>query len=163
MNQHHTLQYEGSITDDLRSFLCTTLRQALQDNLPGAKKATRLVSFALELLDNAQRYGRRGKIELEWEAKDTELIITVTNIASRKNADRLQQVVDHVSSMPLDDVIAEYKKILLNNEFNDHGGGGLGMLQIVKNGARELKVKLQEIEADSIRCSSTVTAQIEIQ
>ncbi len=160
MNQKHTLTYEGNISDDLRSFMCSTLKQGMADNMPEATRVTKLIGFALELLDNAQRYGNGAKIEFEWLTNGNNLIVTVKNISNQYNAERLQDTVNHVVSLDADALAAEYKEVMLNNEFNNAGGAGLGFLQMAKNGAKEILIKIEEAANGMCVCSSTIVAQI---
>ncbi len=160
MDQRHTLTYDGNISDDLRSFMCSTLKQSMEDNMPEVKRVTKLIGFALELLDNAQRYGDGAKIEFEWHTDGNNLAVTVKNISSLYNARRLSDTVDHVLSLDSDDLTAEYRAVMLNNEFNNAGGAGLGFLQMAKNGAKEIRVKIEDLANGLCVCSSTVIAPI---
>jgi len=158
--KHHTMKYEGNISDDLRSFLCTTLKQVTMDNVPAAKRVTRLVSFALELLDNAQRYSTNGTVEFDWQAQGTTLTITVTNKSTQYNAKRLKQAIDHVRTLNHEQIAIEYKNKMLNNEFNEKGGAGLGILQMAKQGATDIQLEITNLGDDDVMCSSTVIAEM---
>jgi hypothetical protein len=156
MHNKHQITYEGNLSDDLRSFMCTTLKQAMSDNIPEARRITKLVGFAIELLDNAQRYGEDMRVQFEWKALDNELVIEVKNIATMENAKRLEEQADRINQLSLTEIESEYKAKLMNSDFNDHGGAGLGLLQIMKNGAQNLRINVQEMNDGVWSCVSSV-------
>lgn len=159
--QKHTLTYEGNISDDLRSFMCSTLKQSMEDNMPEAKRVNKLVGFALELLDNAQRYGNGTKIEFEWTSSGNELTVTVKNLSNMQNAKRLKDTVDHVAKLNSEGLVAEYRTKMLDNKFNESGGAGLGFLQMAKNGAKDIKILIEDAVDGMCICSSTIIASID--
>ncbi len=156
MNKSHLVTYQGNLSDDLRSFMCTTLRQAMADNQPSAKKITKLVGFAIELLDNAQRYSPESRVEFEWKTQDNDLIIEVKNMASKENAQRLYEQAARISQLSPSEIISEYKSKLMNSDFNDHGGAGLGLLQIMKNGAENIRINIQDMNDGVWSCVSSI-------
>ncbi len=162
MSKQHEITYKGNLSDDLRSFMCTTLKQAMADNRPEQQRITKLVGFAIELLDNAQRYGEGDRVEFEWKTQGNDLIIEVKNVASRENAQRLKEQASWINQLSLNEIVAEYKAILTNSDFNKHGGGGLGLLQIMKNGAEYLRINIQEINEGVWACMCSILVPLSI-
>ncbi len=162
MEKSHHFTYEGNLTDDLRSFMCTTLKQAMSDNEPAAKRITKLVGFAVELLDNAQRYGNGTKVEFEWKTEENELMIIVKNVSTEQNARTLKNQAERISALQITEIEAEYKSKLMNQDFNESGGAGLGLLQIMKNGASNLRINVQEMNNGSWMCVSSVLVPMNV-
>ncbi len=162
MEKSHHFTYEGNLTDDLRSFMCTTLKQAMSDNEPSVRRITKLVGFAIELLDNAQRYSNGTKVEFEWTAEQNELRIVVKNISTEQNARTLKNQAERISSLDLSEIEAEYRSKLMNSDFNSSGGAGLGLLQIMKNGAKNLRINVEEMKDGAWMCVSSVLVPMSI-
>ncbi|MDZ4751873.1 MAG: DUF6272 family protein [Flavobacteriales bacterium] len=157
-----SLNYHGRLTDDLRANICDLLRQSLRDNLDGIKQISKLVLYALELLDNAQRYSTVNDVRFECEAKNGELTLSVINKASLEDANRLMETVNSLRNKSSDEINVIYKKSLSNNQFGSKGGAGLGFLQILRNGSNELNVHVEQLSGDIHLCKSVLVAKITI-
>lgn len=156
----NAINYRGRLTDDLRANICDLLRQSLRDNLDGISQISKLVLYALELLDNAQRYSSVNDVRFECEAEDGLLKLSVINKASAEDAIRLRDTVDSLRFKTPEEIDKIYKENLSNNMFGDKGGAGLGFLQIMRNGSNELNVDIQQLQDNQRLCKSVLVAKI---
>jgi hypothetical protein len=128
--------------------------------MDGISQISKLVLYALELLDNAQRYSSVNDIRFECEAKDGLLKLSVINKASAKDAIRLRDAVNSLRFKSAEEIEMIYKENLSNNKFGEKGGAGLGFLQIMRNASNELSVDIQQLQDNQRLCRSVLVAKI---
>lgn len=160
MNTYH-FTYEGSISEDLNVSLGHSLKTTLELNVPLVTKIQRMVSFALEMLDNSLRYSSDKKVEFHWYAKENDLVITVKNFSSAEDAKKLKRTVEYVSKLNSEQVQEEYMRIMRNEEFNEKGGAGLGILHMTKHGAKKIHVEIEGND-DAVTCTCQIVAPMTI-
>jgi hypothetical protein len=153
--------YEGVISEDLNVSIGQALKASLETNIPMANRIQRMITFALEMLDNALRYSTDKTVNFEWHAKEDQLMIRIKNFSNVKDAEKLQQTVRHVNSLSREEVYEEYLKVMKNEEFNEKGGAGLGILHLSKLGAQRIAVQL-EGSNDLVKCTCEIVAPIEL-
>src|SRR5688500_9711425 len=155
------LEYRGQLTSEVRLQLLDLLKCIALFNLGPRTDHKKLVGIALELLDNAQRYNSSNDIELSWTIANGELVITITNKASSRDAHRLLETVERISRMDPEEISAEFKRQLTNGSFGDSGGAGLGMLQIARKAGRNISARIEATVADEFLCTSKVITPLD--
>lgn len=155
------LEYKGLLTSEVRIQLLEMLQCMALYNLGPRTDLKKLVGVALELLDNAQRYNTSDDIDFRWHIEQGTLVIRITNKASRHNAQRLIETVDHISRMNKEEIIAEFKRQLTNEHYGDHGGAGLGMLQIARKAGRNISAKIEPTVKDEYFCTSEIITRLD--
>ena len=75
------IQFQGAINEDIGANLTKLVLSAFSTYLHQASDAKRCTSVALELIDNAQRYARDGKIMFEISNSDGAVNIRLENLA----------------------------------------------------------------------------------
>lgn len=156
-----TFMYEGLITNDINALFGAILKDTIQAKVPQAYRLQRPMSFALELLDNAVRHSTDQTIKFEWWVEDGNILIQLTNEAKLQDAYRLRDLTKAIASFSPEEVNAEYKRVMLLEGFNDHGGAGLGFLHMVKHGAKIEHVSLNQQDDDKATCTCKLSAKIE--
>jgi hypothetical protein len=58
--------------------------------------------------------------------------VTTGNLVSKENAERLKRYIDRVNAMNKDQLRDYYQMVLTNGEISERGGGGLGILKIIR-------------------------------
>jgi hypothetical protein len=159
MNQY-SFVYEGQLSNDLNVVFGSLMKNAVQENMPETQRVQRLMSFALEMLDNALRYSPSRRVVFQWMAEGDKLKITVENDASMEDAERLKRTADHIRQLSPEEINEEYKRIMRNSEFNAKGGAGLGLLHMTKHGATSIDVNVVPAQENLAICSSTLTTSI---
>lgn len=155
------LDYAGLLSSDVRVQLTDLVNTVALANLGKRRDLRKLCSIAIELLDNAQRHGTSEKITFNWRIEGDSLVVIVANTASEHDAKRLQNQVEALHNMNSEEVAEEFKRQLMNPEFGEHGGAGLGLLQIVKKGAKTYNVSLErDSNGRDYICTSTVYASL---
>lgn len=155
------IEYKGLINGELRLCLFDLVKYAALYNLGKRSDLKRLVGIALELLDNAQRYSSGQEVSFTWHIEGDQLVASISNRASHKDAMRLKRVVESIEAMTTQEIADAFKEQLIHEGFSDKGGAGLGMLQIARKKGRSVEAKVLPIHANEYLCTSTVIASLE--
>lgn len=156
--ERNLVQYEGQLSSEVRIQLLDLLKVVSLANLGERSDLKRLCGIALELLDNAQRYGNSRDMSFEWHIEDQSLVVTIKNRANRMDAERLMKTVDGINAMSVEEVAAAFRAQLTNEQFGEKGGAGLGMLQIAKRTGGLIKARIEQVNTEEFLCTSQVSA-----
>jgi hypothetical protein len=137
------LGYDGRLSSDVRVQLTDLLAAIALANLGKRTDLRKLCSIAIELLDNAQRHCTGDTIHFSWRIVGSDVVVSVQNRAQGQDALRLKAQVDSVLAMTNDEITEAFKAQMMNPEFGEKGGAGLGILQIVKKGGKNYEVELE--------------------
>jgi Family of unknown function (DUF6272) len=149
------VHYDGIVDDEIRSQLQDFLQSVATSNKLTAAGLKRILCFALELLDNAQRYAI-GQVSFDWSSDDSQLIITLRNEAKSADANRLKTIVDRIKTMSAEEIDKEYKEQLINGQF----GAGLGYLQMARKGAKDMEIELLDSPNGYNLCISKIATNL---
>ena len=154
------LDYKGVLSSEVRVQLLELLHHVALGNLGQRGDLKRLVGIALELLDNAHRHSISREVAFRWHVEGTDLLVTIRNLASRSDAERLLEAVKDIQRMNPDEIALAFKRQLTDNGFGEKGGAGLGMLQIAKKIGNNITVDIEKTGDDEFLCTSQVIADL---
>jgi hypothetical protein len=83
------IRYEGLLNSEVRVQLTDLLMAIALTNLGSRGDLKKLFGVAVELLDNAQRYCSAGSVSFQWRIQGPELVIEISNLADKADAERL--------------------------------------------------------------------------
>lgn len=158
--EKNLLEYKGQLSSEVRIQLLDFINCVALFNLGQRNDLKKLVGIALELLDNAQRYNASNDVDFHWRIVDDTLVVSISNTASRTDAERLMNCVRSISTMTEEQLSAAFKEQMLNQGFGEKGGAGLGMLQIARKGDRRITADIEPTHNDLFRCTSKVTTTL---
>lgn len=145
--------FEGLLNGDVRVNLLGVLH-GVHDPGIGKGDMKKLCGVAMELLDNAQRYGS-GPIAFEWSMDEISYSIKVVNHASEVDANRLIDAVAQANTLGPAELKTKLLEELTNGRFGVKGGAGLGFLQIANRTHGDMKATIHPLEEKLYRCEST--------
>jgi hypothetical protein len=91
------------------------------------------INCLVELIDNAFRYSiEASEVGIEIELSYDQVSFVVTNQSSLNDVEVLMLQVESYKRMSDDELDWLYRQKLSNNSFNERGGAGLGLLQIMR-------------------------------
>lgn len=159
MDKNH-IEYLGRMSSEVRIQLLDLLKVVSLANLGQRNDLKKLCGIALELLDNAQRYGTSPDVNFGWRIEGDSLVVTITNHASQKDAERLVEIVESINAMTTEEVAEAFRNQLMNEGFGEKGGAGLGMLQIAKKTGSRLSARIAPASDGQYTCISEVCAPL---
>ena len=160
--ERNLLEYKGRLSSEVRIQLLDLLKSIALLNLGPRSDLKKLVSIALELLDNAQRYNVSKEVDFRWHIAEDQLVVTITNTANPTDAMRLMDAVRDIERMSPEEIAEAFKQQMLNQSFGEKGGAGLGMLQIARKVGKNITADIRPLNPDEYLCTSTVSTLLDI-
>lgn len=158
--EKNTLLYEGLIDESFIAQVAEMLNGVLTLQLGQRKDLRKICGFGLELLDNGMRYGSDHRVIFSWTIGDKSVVFEMTNKAQLDDAQRLLDNAATVRSLSDEELNSRYKEQMLNPAFGKKGGAGLGLLQLVRRGARLVDVRVTANDCGDYICHSTIEANL---
>ncbi|GAF04076.1 SiaB family protein kinase [Saccharicrinis fermentans] len=144
------LNFNGSITPDLITEALETIEKSL--NLKNEKNKVRkkVYNVFVECLQNLYHHVDRPPVDLDLVQKDNFGVIILSkdssfyristgNFVDKNKISVIKDRIDQVNSLTDKEIRMLYLDIMSNGEFSDKGGGGLGMLDIVRKTGNKLE------------------------
>lgn len=157
----NTLSYQGTIDANCVVDFVDLLNRVLASGFGTKKELKRICSFAVELLDNGVRYSHDATVTFGWTINANGVCFELSNKADREDALRLQNQAKELQKIDREDMRKIFQKQLAETQFGAKGGAGLGLIQMLRKGALNLDIKVNQISCGSYVCSSKLTTQFE--
>jgi hypothetical protein len=155
------LEYAGGIfsdviTDTLAEF---ETKAGTLDDLKRVKK--KVYNVLVECLQNLYHHVDEPPEGTEIDEKDrygaivlskdgTFYRISTGNFVKKEKINSIKDRIDQVNSLSDEEIKLVYREILNNSEFSDKGGGGLGMLDIVRKTGNKLEYNFFQVDDNYI-------------
>lgn len=155
-SDEQSFEYEGKLDSTVRANILDILYSYKENEFYTLSELRKHCGVALELLDNAQRYAVNDRyVKFTWNASKDGIEIKMFNMASKKDAERMIQQVNKLNSMDKTALKAGILEQLKNGSFNEAGGAGLGLMQLVSRAGHKLEAKITKLEDHLYLCESS--------
>ncbi len=155
------LEYVGSISSDVISNSLAEFESkasALAD-LKRVKK--KVYAVLVECLQNLFHHVDEPPVDAEIDEKDkygavvlskdgTFYRISTGNFVKKEKINSIKDRIDQVNSLSDEEIKLVYREILSNSKFSGKGGGGLGMLDIVRKTGNKLEYNFFQVDSNYI-------------
>lgn len=143
------LAYKGDITPALITNVLEIVESKLEDTEAAVKVKKKVYFVLVECLQNLFHHidvPNRNKEEEKFAMfiiarSDTTYKISTGNFVVHENINVLKEKMDKVNSLTRDELKSLYKVVLNNNTYSSKGGGGLGLIDIVRKTGSKLEYK----------------------
>lgn len=155
------LEYNGSITSGVIAEALDAIEKSL--NLKNEKNRVRkkVYNVFVECLQNLYHHVDYPPVSAPVEQESNFGIIILSkdgsfyristgNFVKKEKLNYIKDRIDQVNSLSDEEVRMLYRDILGNEEFSDKGGGGLGMLDIVRKTGNKLEYYFYEFDNEYI-------------
>ena len=162
-SEENTLfSYLGEINEENIAKILDQIERKLYDIGESVKTIKRVYYISVESLQNLYHHAETPKIkdnENRYEDKvafilsekvNNRYLITTGNFIKRKNIRMLKERIDQLNFLSKEEVRILYKLILNNEEFSEKGGGGLGMIDLVKRTGHNLNYNFYNFDEEYI-------------
>ncbi len=153
----------GSVSEDVISSILEKIEEVLEKNNTDMKTFKKVYHISVEALQNLYHHAdspnkNGNKIEnnivfiLKEGSEKTKgkFNILTGNFINKSNTRLLKERIDQLNFLSKDEIRTLYKLILNNNEFSEKGGGGLGMIDLVKRSGNSLSYNFYNFDSDYI-------------
>jgi len=155
------LEYAGNISSDVISNTLAEFESKTDayEDLKRVKK--KVYNVLVECLQNLYHHVDKAPENAEIDEKDkygaivlsrdgTFFRISTGNYVKKDKISSIKDRIDQVNSLSDDEVKVLYREILKNSEFSEKGGGGLGILDIVRKTGNKLEYNFFQVDDDYI-------------
>lgn len=148
------MKYQLSLSSmEVESLIDRISLEAVQLNIH--KKFLKIaINCLVELIDNAFRYSNdKANVMVEIDISEEIIAFTVINQSTLSDVEVLMLQVESYKRMTEPELDLMYRQKLSNNTFNDRGGAGLGLLQIMrKNCLKEIVISPKLGVSSKVQC-----------
>jgi len=130
--------YIGKFTNKITSIFSTLLKEELDKNSEQKKTKRRVFHAMVETMQNIQRHAEEFTGEsftnglfMVGKRGYTFYIITINKV-NVKNTEKLSKSIDHVNNCSVEELNEMHKQQLKNGKIGEHGGAGLGLIDIAR-------------------------------
>ena len=155
------LEFAGSISSDVISNTLSEFESKFGSDRELRRIKKKVYNVLVECLQNLYHHVDQPPEEADVDEKDrygavvlskdgTFIRISTGNFVKKEKIDSIKDRIDQVNSLSDDEVKMLYRVILSNSEFSDKGGGGLGMLDIVRKTGNKLEYNFFQVDDEYI-------------
>ena len=155
------LEYAGSISSDVISNTLAEFESKISTSEDLKRVRKKVYNVLVECLQNLYHHVDEPPENVELDEKDkygaviltrdgTFFRISTGNFIKKDKINSIKDRIDQVNSLSDDEVKILYREILNNSEFSDKGGGGLGILDIVRKTGNKLEYNFFQVDDDYI-------------
>ncbi len=155
------LEYAGSISSDVISNTLAEFESKINMSEDLKRVRKKVYNVLVECLQNLYHHVDEPPENVELDEKDkygaviltrdgTFFRISTGNFIKKDKINSIKDRIDQVNSLSDDEVKILYREILNNSEFSDKGGGGLGILDIVRKTGNKLEYNFFQVDDDYI-------------
>jgi len=144
--------YRGDFSENITLNILNLTEAKFVNDIDAHKKQKRISYLLIESLQNVIRHGDTpsdNSIDSESllviQKTKNSIFISTGNIIENKNIKKLKAYLDKLRNFNKKDLTKEYNKILLNGVISDKGGGGLGLLTMVRRTDGKFKFDFKKI------------------
>ena len=155
----------GSVSEDIISLILDKIENSLKDSEIELKTYKKIYHISVESLqnlyhhsDSPDKYGNaieNNVVFIIKEENDPKKInrkfnIITGNFINKSNTRMLKERIDQLNFLSKDELKTLYKLILNNDTFSEKGGGGLGMIDLVKRSGNSLSYNFFNFDSNYI-------------
>lgn len=160
MSNHNIIySYRGAMSNAILNNILNTMASKmaeLGDKPPNIKKVNSvLIECCQNLIHHAeypQDSGNGAYLPSLSVAREGQNYAIITgNLVTADNAKRLKAYIDRINEMSKEELREYYQTVLTNGEISEHGGGGLGILKIIRKTVdSKLEYAFEQLSADKL-------------
>jgi hypothetical protein len=158
--KEYLLKYKGTLNSSFSDELTVSILDSLKGVTVSLKDHKKINVIALELIDNALRYGLMREVSFTIWQEDDLLWMELINFARCDDAKKLQESSERIQNLTPAEIEMAFNKQLQNPSFGERGGAGLGLLHIARKGAMAIEVTTEKTDENSCKCRITVKRKI---
>lgn len=142
------LAFKGDITSDLLTSVLQIIESKMDTMQENPKLRKKVYIILVELLQNLYHHMDDQPVDVNDEPARTAIFmigkeenqyrVITGNYIKKESGAELKQKIDEINSFSPEEIKEHYLKVLNNSEMSEKGGGGLGMIDIVRRTGKPL-------------------------
>lgn len=149
--------YKGCIGSEEVTEILNRIETILDEKKIPLKERKRILNILIELVQNLYHHGERFDIDdgfksygcIIFNCNEVGMEIISANFIKIEKLKIFTDYVDHTNSLGHEELKILYRKVLSNNRFSEKGGGGLGIINMIRKSGNKLKYCSQRTKGES--------------
>lgn len=155
-NDNLSFIYQGSFNDEITERIID-ISESTISALQEQTKISNKVSFLLaECFQNVIRHGDFSLSKMSPEATGIfvtrnigkSYYISSANLIANKEVEGLRQKLEQLNKLTPEELKQLYLDVLTNNEYNNRGGAGLGLIEMARKSGQKLDFEFEEVDSE---------------
>ena len=146
-------EFKGQVDESINAKMINELKQLVQTEISDKKSSNLMLMSIIELLDNALRYSINSTVEIQVRDLGDRLRLIVNNRAQAEDFEKLESAIQHYSGLSNPEIEDLYLSKMNHSAFNNRGGAGLGLLQLIRKGLRFEPIESEKINHNQVNFS----------
>jgi hypothetical protein len=142
MKERLMFAYRGVVTNENSIPLLMLLEKEMENSEFGHVGRKRLFMFVLESLQNVSRHSDHASHSstsiVVYSKTGNGYTVTTGNVLPVASINDLKSKLVEINSLNAEEIRNVYRQMLINSEFSDKGGAGLGLLEMAKKTGNKL-------------------------
>lgn len=146
-----TMVYEGKIDQEVIKSIATSVEKKMTEEKETLKFQRVIFHTMIELLQNISKYSDdeiKGKgIVIVGKAPE-KYYVSSGNIIKNEKVSLLTSLIESINKLNAEELKASYEAHVSNSKFNEKGGAGLGLIDIVRKSKQKLQYNFESLGND---------------
>ena len=139
--------YKGSFGSEEVTKILVKVEAIIEDKGIPLKERKKILNILIELVQNLYHHGKRFDDDdgtksygiIIFNCSDGRAEILSANFITNEKLKVFTNYIDHTNSLGREELNVLYRKVLSNNKFSDRGGGGLGIINMIRKSGNALE------------------------
>lgn len=146
--------YKGSVGSKKVTDILDKIEAIMDEKNFPLKERKKILNILIELVQNLYHHGEKFEVDNAFKSygciifndEDGGLKIVSANFIKIERLKVFTDYIDHTNSLGPNELKALYRKVLANNHYSEKGGGGLGIINMIRKSGNKLKYCSQRTE-----------------
>ncbi|HCC70496.1 MAG TPA: hypothetical protein DEQ09_05020 [Bacteroidales bacterium] len=151
--------YKGDISSEVINYILDSVERRTEQDKDPSRVRKKVYNVLVESLQNL--YHHVDKVPVDFKDQDSERFgmivvrkntsgyhITTCNFITRAKVEKLEETLDKINQSTAEEIKELYKFILHHQKISPKGGGGLGLVDIVRKTGNTLNYKFYDYNKD---------------
>ncbi len=147
------LYYKGEVTEDTTSELLNKLEARIEEVNLKRSVAKKVFHIFIEALQNLYHHSYKESVNgysknfgiIQMKILHDEVVLRTANIVTEPTKHFLEKRIRQFNILTKDQIAKLYKIILAETSLSEKGGGGLGLIDIIKRTGNKINFSFKEI------------------
>ncbi|MDE5422744.1 SiaB family protein kinase [Ancylomarina sp. DW003] len=156
--------YKGSVGSKKVTDILDKIEAIMDEKNFPLKERKKILNILIELVQNLYHHGEKFEVDNAFKSygciifndEDGGLKIVSANFIKIERLKVFTDYIDHTNSLGPNELKALYRKVLANNHYSEKGGGGLGIINMIRKSGNKLKYCSQRTEGENFFLVLTV-------
>jgi len=149
--------YKGSVGTKRVTDILEKIEAIMDEKNFPRKERRKIVNILIELVQNLYHHGEKFEIDNDFKSygsiifsRDSEGFKLISaNFIKVERLKIFSDFIDHTNSLGADELKFLYRKVLANRHYSEKGGGGLGIINMIRKSGNKLKYYSRRTEGDN--------------